>query len=158
MPITADRFRLTLGHLASAVTVLVAKDAAGLAHGMTASAVTSLSLDPPMILVCVDRDAAIHDLVVGAPVFGINVLALEQEALAVRFADRSRHAWPDHAGERSPAGLPLVTAALARIDARRGPVYQGGDHSIITGTIEWADTREGLPLCHFRSRYTGLSR
>jgi flavin reductase (DIM6/NTAB) family NADH-FMN oxidoreductase RutF len=156
MPVTGMVFRHTLSHLASGVTVLVARDAGGNAHGMTASAVTSLSLDPPMILVCVDRSAAIHPLVVSAETFGLNVLARAQEAVAVRFADRDRHAWTEVVVERSPGGLPLVPGALARLEIRRGPVYEGGDHSIITGTVEWADSREGEPLCYFRSRYTGV--
>ncbi len=157
MAISPDAFRHTLGHLAAGVTVLVIRDDAGRAHGMTASAVTSLSLEPPMLLVCVDRHAAIHSLAVASPVFGINILAHDQEALAVRFADRDRHAWDDPAAA-SPAGLPLVTGALAHLDIRRGTVYDGGDHSILTGTVEWAETRDGAPLCYFRSRYTGLAR
>jgi flavin reductase (DIM6/NTAB) family NADH-FMN oxidoreductase RutF len=142
-----------MSHLASGVSILVVQDAAGVAHGMTASAVTSLSLEPPMVLVCVDRSAAIHALAVSAVRFGLNVLAAGQESVAVRFADRDRHAWTEPAAERSPAGLPLVPGALARLEIRRGAVHEGGDHSIITGTIEWSDTRDGDPLCYFRSRY-----
>jgi flavin reductase (DIM6/NTAB) family NADH-FMN oxidoreductase RutF len=156
MPIPGATFRHTMSHLASGVTVLVVRDAAGIAHGMTASAVTSLSLEPPMVLVCVDRSATIHPLAVSAATLGINVLAAGQEPVAVRFADRDRHAWTEPAAERSPGGLPLVPGALARLEIRRGAVYDGGDHSIITGTVEWADVREGDPLCYFRSRYAGI--
>jgi flavin reductase (DIM6/NTAB) family NADH-FMN oxidoreductase RutF len=156
MPIGGNEFRGAMGHLAGGVTVLVARDAAGLAHGMTASAVTSLSLEPPMVLVCVDRKAAIHALAVSAESLGLNILAHDQEAVAVRFADRDRHAWREAEGERSPCGLPLVPGALARLELRRGAVYDGGDHSIITGTVEWADARDGRPLIYFRSRYSGL--
>lgn len=154
-PIGPDQFRHTMGHLPAGVTVLVVKDQAGAAHGMTASAVTSLSLEPPMILVCVDHTAAIHDLVISAATFGVNVLARDQDAVAIRFADRDRHAFGG-GDDTSPAGLPLVRGALAHLDVRRAAVTAGGDHSIITGTVEWAEARDGAPLLYFRSHYTGL--
>ena len=153
MPVGGAEFRHALGHLASGVTVLVARDASGAAHGMTASAVTSLSLEPPMVLVCVDRKAAIHGLAVSAQSLGLSILASGQEGVAVRFADRDRHAITEAVAERSPSGLPLIPGALARLEIRRGAVYDGGDHSIITGTVEWADAREGEPLIYFRSHY-----
>ena len=142
-----------MGHLASGVTVVTVLDAAGGAHGMTASAVTSLSLEPPLLLVCIDRAAAIHDLIVRAPAFGVNILADGQESGARRFADRDRHAIAAGEGGRSPAGLPLLAGALATIDCARGAVYDGGDHSIVTGAVGWSRLREGTPLIYFRSTY-----
>ena len=83
----ATRFRQTMGHLPTAVTVVTVKDDAGrYYHGLTVSAVTSLSLQPPMLLVCIDRDATVHDLLVSAGMFGVNVLSDAQEDLARRFA------------------------------------------------------------------------
>ena len=152
----AHQFRHVMGQLASGVTIVTACDAAGHDWGMTASAVASLSLDPPMVLVCIDHAAAIHDLLAAAATFGINVLAEDQADVARRFADRDRHGYDDHAGERSPAGLPLVPGALAHLDVRREAVHAGGDHSIITGTVAWSAARDGRPLCYFRSAYTGL--
>jgi flavin reductase (DIM6/NTAB) family NADH-FMN oxidoreductase RutF len=153
----ADQFRLTMGQLAGGVTIVTARDAGGRAWGMTASAVTSLSLVPPMLLVCIDRAAAIHDLLAGSAHFGINVLAEDQAEIARRFADRDRHGYDDHRGEQSPSGLPLVPGALAHVDVTRGPVHPGGDHSIITGTVTWGAVRDGRPLVYFRSAYTGLA-
>ncbi len=154
MPVTPDEFRRTLSHLAAAVTIVAVRDGARW-HGMTASAVTSLSLEPPMVLVCVAFKAAIHDRLVSSELFGISILAEDQADLAVRFADRDRHAFGE-APALSPAGLPLIGGALAHLDLRRAAVLRGGDHSIITGTVEWSSVADGRPLLHFRSRYTGL--
>ena len=152
MPIDADRFRLTMARYASGVTVLVVRDAAGRCHGMTASAVSSLSLEPPMILACVDHQAAIHDLLVKAEVLGVHFLADDQQHVAERFADRARHAFePD--GALTPGGLPRIAGAIAHLDLRRGAVLPGGDHSIITGTVEWSELHGGRPLLYFHSRY-----
>jgi len=155
--IGANQFRHTMGQLASGVTVVTVRDASGRAWGMTVSAVTSLSLDPPMLLVCIDQAAAIYDLLVSADIFGVNVLEESQADVARRFADRDRHAWDDHEGEHSSVSLPLVTGAIAHVDVMRKEVYDGGDHSIITGTVMWSAVREGRPLCYFRSDYTGLA-
>jgi len=157
-PVDAQQFRHTMSHLASGVTIVTARDAAGRAWGMTASAVTSLSLGPPMLLVCIDRAATIHDLLASTDVFGINVLEEGQADIARRFADRDRHGYDDHSGARSPAGLPLVPGALAHLDVMRAAVYHGGDHAIITGTVGWGEAQDGRPLCYFRSAYQGLAR
>ncbi|HEY2804932.1 MAG TPA: flavin reductase family protein [Gemmatimonadales bacterium] len=157
MAVTADHFRLTMSHLGGAVTVLVARDAVGGAHGMTASAVTSLSLSPPMLLACVDHEAAIHDIIVSAGVFAVNILARHQVDQAIRFAERDRHAIDGGGVPRSPAGLPLIPGAIAHIEVRRGQVLTGGDHSIVTGVVEWSQLTDGPPLLYFRSRYTGAA-
>jgi flavin reductase (DIM6/NTAB) family NADH-FMN oxidoreductase RutF len=158
MSLSPERFRASMAHLVAAVTVVAVRDAAGRSVGMTASAVTSLSLEPPMLLVCIDRGAAIHDLIVRARAFSVSILADDQEDLARRFADPERHEFAGGSAIAGPSGLPLVEGALAHIECVRGAVYDGGDHSIITGTLEWSRTREGAPLCHFRSSYARLAR
>jgi len=155
--IGADQFRQTMGQLASGVTVVTVRDAAGHAWGMTVSAVTSLSLVPPMLLVCIDRAAAIHDMITGVEWFGINVLEENQAEVARRFAHRDKHSYDEHRGDHSPGGLPLVPGAVAYVDVLRTAVHQGGDHSIIVGDVAWSAVREGRPLCYFRSTYTGLA-
>ena len=152
MALDPAAFRHTLSHLASGVTVVTVLDAEGNAHGMTASAVTSLSLVPPMVLVCVDHNAQIHERIVRAGVFGICILGEDQRAVAERFADRDRHEF-GIVRQHTPAGLPRIDGAIAHLDVRRGEVHQGGDHSIITGVVEWSDTSDGRPLVYFRSNY-----
>jgi flavin reductase (DIM6/NTAB) family NADH-FMN oxidoreductase RutF len=148
-----------MGHLAAGVTVVTVLDDAGRAHGMTVSAVTSLSLEPPMLLICIDHGAVIHDLLVRAPAFGVSILAEEQKDVALRFADHDRHAFADgESGAAGPMGLPSVAGALAHVECARAAVLEGGDHSIITATVEWSHTREGGPLCYFRSKFFRLPR
>ena len=147
-----------MGHLAAGVTVVTVKDGAGRAMGMTASALTSLSLDPPMLLVCIDKSALLHDLIVGAPGFAVSILSEDQADLARNFAERERHTFETNGGPRSPSGVPLVPGALGHLECARGAVYEGGDHSIVTGTVAWAEMRGGSPLVHFRSGYGHLAR
>ncbi|MFI5278916.1 MAG: flavin reductase family protein [Gemmatimonadales bacterium] len=158
MSLSPDRFRATMAHLVAGVTVVALKDRAGRSVGMTASAVTALSLEPPMLLVCIDRSAAIHDLIVHAPGFSVSILADDQEDIARRYADPERHEFAAGSSLAGPSGLPLVDGALAHVECARGAVLDGGDHSVVTGTLEWSRTREGAPLVHFRSSYGRLAR
>ena len=156
MALDEARFRHTMGQLVTGVTIVTARAPRGRAVGITASSVTSLSLDPPMLLVCVGRDAEIHDVLLEAERFGVNVLAAGQVEMARRFADRGRQ----HLGEEelvtSPGGAPLIPGTLARIECRRRSRFDGGDHTIITGTPEWSEVGEGKPLCYFGGRYAEL--
>lgn len=147
-----------MGHLVAGVSVVAARAAEGRVLGMTASAVASLSLEPPMLLVCVDRSAEIHDTLVSAPLFSLNILAAGQRELALRFATRGEQHFDGLDVGISPGGLPRIRGALAHFECRRGSVYDGGDHSIVTGTVEWAATDDGAPLCYFRSGYPELAQ
>ena len=153
MPIDAARFKKTLSHLPAGITVLTLVDEAGVAWGMTASSVTSLSLKPPMVLACVDDDAAIRHAIVRAAFFGVNVLAGDQGDVATRFADRARHRFQDGEYDVGPAEVPLVRGALARMECRRGEVFQGGDHAIVCGVVEWSATAEGTPLLYWKGTW-----
>lgn len=155
MPVAADEFRRAMGSLPGGVTVIGATGSGG-AIGMTATSVTSLSLDPPMLLVCVDRAAALHAPIVAAARFSVSVLAAAQQPIAERFALRERQAWPD-AASLSPGGLPLVAGAVAHIECLRGGIHAGGDHTIVTGIIEWTALHGGAPLCYGHSGYTRLA-
>ncbi len=156
MPLDAARFRHTMSQLATGVTIVTAKVARGRALGLTASSVTSLSLDPPMLLVCIGRDAVIHDAILEAEHFGVNVLAAGQRELARRFADRDREYLEDGEYVLSPNGVPLLPGSLARIECRRRSRHEGGDHTIVTGIVDWSETGEGRPLCYVRGGYAEL--
>jgi len=155
MPVSQEAFREAMGRMPSAVTIVSVQDPGG-PMGMTASAVCSLSLEPPMLLVCVARDALIHDQIVRADVFGIDVLGESQRDLARRFADRASHRW-DNVTELSPHGMPLLAGSLAHVDCRRDRVFPGGDHSIVTGIVEWVRASAGQPLTYFRRSYGGFA-
>ncbi len=153
MPIESTAFRRALSRLPTGVTVLVAAEPGGGFVGMTASAVTSLSLEPPMVLACVGHAAAAHDALTGCGAFAVNVLAAGQEELSRRFADRARQRLEADAEERTPSGLPRIPGALACLEVRRAAVHEAGDHSIVTGVVEWAWAGEGEPLLYLFGGY-----
>ncbi len=155
MTLDAARFRQTMGQLATGVTVVTVRTPAG-GFGMTASSVTSLSLDPPLLLVCVGKDAAIHDALLGTPRFGVNVLAGRQDAVARRFADRNSQRIAPEELQLSPGGVPILAGALARIECERREHFAAGDHTIVTGQLEWSDVGAGRPLCYIRGAYAEL--
>jgi flavin reductase (DIM6/NTAB) family NADH-FMN oxidoreductase RutF len=156
MPLDAARFRHTMSQLATGVTIVTARAPNGRAIGITASSVTSVSLDPPLLLVCVGRDAEIHALLLGAERFGVNVLEAGQISLARRFADRARQRLEEGEVVASPGGVPVIPGSLARIECRRQAHLEGGDHTIVTGTLEWSEVGDGRPLCYFRGAYAEL--
>jgi flavin reductase (DIM6/NTAB) family NADH-FMN oxidoreductase RutF len=158
MPIDSKLFRQAMARLPTGVTVLVARDPAGGFIGMTASAVTSLSLDPPMLLACVGKAAAAHAALAEGPGFAMSVLAADQEGLSRRFASREQQRFDGVGWERTPGGLPRLPDALACFEVRRDAVYEGGDHSIVTGVVEWTWVREGDPLLYFLGDYARLAR
>ena len=157
MPLDAARFRHTMSQFVTGVAVVTARGRDGRALGMTASSVTSLSLDPPMLLVCVGRDAEIHDVLLEAERFAVNILRAGQADLARRFAARERQHLDEPEAVVSPSGVPMLATALARIECRRRDNFSAGDHTIVTGTLEWSDTSEGRPLCYFRGGYGELT-
>jgi flavin reductase (DIM6/NTAB) family NADH-FMN oxidoreductase RutF len=130
--------RSVLGAFATGVTVLTAGDR--YPHGMTANSFTSVSLYPPLVLVCVRKDAIMHDAILGHGAFAVSVLSSAQEPAARYFADRNR---PRGFGEFDPidhapgphTGAPLLSGALAWVECALSAVYEGGDHSIFLGSV-----------------------
>ena len=153
MPIDSQTFRAAMGRLVTGVTVLAAREPDGGLIGMTASAVTSLSLDPPMLLACVGRAAAAHQALTQGDHFSVNVLATGQEEMSRRFATREAQRFDGIAHDATPSGLPWLRGALACLECRRDAVHEGGDHSIVTGVIEWARGADGDPLLYFLGGY-----
>ncbi len=153
MPIDSPSFRHAMSRLPTGVTVLVARERDGGFIGMTASAVTSLSLDPPMILACIGHEAAAHAALTGGAAFGVNILAADQEEASRRFASKGEQRLDGTGMERTPAGFPRLPGALAWLEVRRTAVHPEGDHSIVTGVVEWAAATEGEPLLYFLGGY-----
>jgi flavin reductase (DIM6/NTAB) family NADH-FMN oxidoreductase RutF len=155
-------FRRVLGHFATGVAVVAARRVgdggrdrpAGSPRGLTASAITSVSLDPPLVLVCVDHTADTHDVIVEAEAFSISVLREDQEGLARRFAGPdSDNKFDGVAYRPEVTGAPVLDNALAWIDCRLWARYDGGDHTIFVGEVVAADADEGPPLIYFRGGY-----
>ncbi|MBI4503172.1 MAG: flavin reductase family protein [Gemmatimonadetes bacterium] len=150
---SADLFRDLMAGFASGVTIATALDSAGQPHGMTASAVAGLSLEPPLVLLCVERTADLHPVLCEAESFALSVLAADQEWLSRRFADSH----PDRfAGVPWTAGLdrlPLIEGALAHITCRKWGQYWGGDHTIFVGQVSDGRVFDCKPLIHFHRGY-----
>lgn len=154
--LTPETFRDAIGHFASGVTVITAAHD-GRRFGSTASAVSSLSLEPPMLLVCLNRQSATGRAVGEAGHFAVNVLAQDQGALARRFASRAEDKFADvevTAGER---GVPLLADALAQYECRVVENVSGGTHSVFLAEVDGVRTREGeAPLAYFRGEFGRL--
>jgi flavin reductase (DIM6/NTAB) family NADH-FMN oxidoreductase RutF len=149
-------FREALAHFASGVTIVAARRATGLV-GFTATGFTSVSLSPPLILVCVNKTASAYDGVVGADVFTVSVLGEDQRWIAERFAttgvDRFEGV-PVLAGPAS--GGPLIEGALAYLECLPHARHDAGDHTLLIGQVLSATTASGMvrrPLLHFARRF-----
>lgn len=148
--------RRILGHLPTGVTVVTAH-LNGEIYGMTANAVTSLSLNPPLILVAVDKSAAMHASLTASRHFAVNILSDAQEQLSRRFAMRGPKEVNDLTWTTGASGAPIMTDALAWVDCRLADILPGGDHDIFIGEILAGDCREGLPLLYFCGKYRRLA-
>jgi flavin reductase (DIM6/NTAB) family NADH-FMN oxidoreductase RutF len=156
--IGADDFRHVLGHFASGVTIVTTCDDASRPTGLTASAFTSVSLDPPLILVCVDHKAQCYSALRDGGRFAVNVLGLDQEVLSRRFATtKIVDKFDGVAYHLSDLKLPLLDGALARLQCVTVSAHVEGDHTILVGRVEQADTKDGEPLLYYRGRYRQFS-
>jgi flavin reductase (DIM6/NTAB) family NADH-FMN oxidoreductase RutF len=159
MTIDPDSFRSVLGRFASGITVVTTRDAEGRDVGMTVSAFASVSLEPPMISVCIERRASMFHALCGAATFGVSILASDQEALSRRFSVmESSHRFDGIGYERGESGVVLLDEALAHIECRRVAQHAAGDHTIFIGEVERADARDARPLLYYRGGYAQLER
>jgi flavin reductase len=155
-----ERFREVLGRFATGVGVMTTATEE-VVHGMTANAFTSVSLDPPLVLVCVDRTAVMADLVQRSGVFAISVLAADQAGSSTAFADPARPLGTDQfdgvATVVGRTGLPLLVDAIAWIEARVWRIHDGGDHLIVVGEVVALGASDvDDPLLYYRSGYARL--
>jgi flavin reductase (DIM6/NTAB) family NADH-FMN oxidoreductase RutF len=156
--ISPDEFRHTLSHFASGVTVITVCDRDGRPTGLTASAFTSVSLEPPLILVCVDHKSQSYPALVSGKQFAVNVLCHDQEGVSRRFATtKIENKFEGVPFTLSPLGLPLLDNALAHLECATVSVHVEGDHSIFVGRVERARVGDGHPLVYFRGRYDRLT-
>ena len=158
MSIDAGEFRRTLGHFATGVTVVTTQYQNEL-HGTTVSSFSSLSLDPPLVLVCLDLKTSIHDLIVASQIFGVNILAEHGETTSRHFARHAPDKFSTVPYDLGQLAVPLLGDALATLECRVVAHYAGGDHSIFIGevvAINTAHASQARPLLFFRSKYSQL--
>jgi len=152
LALSADVFRDVIGRFASGVTVISALHN-GVAYGTTASAVTSLSLDPPMVVICMNKDSATGQAVVTCGHFAVNILDEDQADLALHFASKATDKFASVQCAPSDAGDPLIENALATLECRIADAFTGGTHWVILGRVERASARVGAPLTYFRGQF-----
>lgn len=157
MPVSKDEFRAALSRFASGVTIVTTVDDNDRPAGITVSSFASVSLDPPLVLACIDKRASIHaHLRVGSH-FAINILSEHQEHVSRRFATKDQDRFSDISHSTGATGAPLLDNALAVLECIVVDVYPGGDHSIVVGQVESTTVAEHRPLAYYRGGYRGLS-
>ncbi|HUI26075.1 MAG TPA: flavin reductase family protein [Candidatus Kryptonia bacterium] len=157
MPIDKNEFRKVCGQFAAGVTVVTTVGADGAPYGLTATAFSSVSLDPPLVLVCVDKKSETYPHF-GSGVFAVNFLALDQQHLSKRFATSGGDKFDGVEFRRGELGAPLLAGAIGHLECRIVHVYAGGDHTIYVGEVDNASVRDGEPLLHFRGAYGKITQ
>ena len=154
MPIEKNQLRQVMGHFATGVTIITTVNKEGQMHGLTANAFTSVSLDPPLLLISVDKKAESWPAFEESKVFTVNILADDQEALSRKFAVSGGNKFEGVSYKIGANGAPILDGALAYLECKVTTAIDGGDHTIYLGEIEQAETSvEGRPLLFFRGGY-----
>ena len=155
--VTPDEFRAAMSRFVTGVTVITVETAEGEVHGMTANAFCSVSLRPPLVLVCVDHLAETYLHLRERGEFGVSMLKADQDALSEYFADPERN--PDSARRlrigyrKMKSGRPVLENALANLDCKIMDAHEAGDHTIFVAEVREVALDEGEPLLYFRGRY-----
>ena len=156
-PVSSDEFRRACGRFATGVAIAGAMDANGVPHGITVNSFSSVSLDPPLILICLGHAIAAIDVFREARYFGLSVLRANQRALSERFAARMDNRFDSLAWRKGRTGSPLLDDALTQIECATVRRVSAGDHDILIGEMTSAAVEQGEPLIYFASEYRELS-
>jgi 4-nitrophenol 2-monooxygenase / 4-nitrocatechol 4-monooxygenase, reductase component len=151
-PLDAGAFRQVIGRFMSGVVVITATHQ-GERRGMTVSAVASLSLDPPMIVTCLNATSSTQEVIRRAGAFAVNILAEDQEHLAGLFARPGADPFLDLPCEPGITGAPILAGALAVLECQIAQEVQGGSHRVLLANVVRASAGEGSPLAYFRGRF-----
>jgi flavin reductase (DIM6/NTAB) family NADH-FMN oxidoreductase RutF len=155
--IAADDFRRVLGHFATGVTILTTCDNDARPTGLTASAFSSVSLDPPLVLICVDHKSQSYPALRERGCFAVNILSAEQQAISRRCASSRLDKFDEVPHKISDLGLPLIDGAIAQLECTTVSMHVEGDHTIFVGRVERARAHSGEPLLYFRGQYQQLA-
>ncbi len=157
MTLDVREIRNMMGHFATGVTVITTKDSAGKAFGLTVNSFTSLSLNPPLVIVCVDRTVDCYSCFDETKVFAVNVLSEDQEELSRRFATKGIEKFEGIQWRMGENGAPLLEGVIGTIECKVTHSYEGGDHTIFLGEILSATAKGDRPLLFFKGKYARLS-
>lgn len=158
MTVDQHAFRAVLGRFASGVTVVTTVDPSGEDRGMTVSSFCSVSLAPPLVLICVEHNASIYPAISNVSSFTVNILSEGQEALARRFSAQRPDRFEGLGFSRGANGVAILNDVLGYIQCRIVARHPTGDHDVIVGEVEEAIAEEGRPLLYYRGGYAQLER
>ena len=156
MPIDDARFKEAMSHFASGVTV-VTTEHDGTSYGMTVASFASLSLHPPLVLVCIEKSVKTHEAIRGSGRFGVSILSKAQADVSGRFASKSDDKFSGVTVRRGNHGVPLIDGAICTLECRVHEQHSGGDHTIFVGEVLETATGDGAPLVYYRSAYREIT-
>jgi flavin reductase (DIM6/NTAB) family NADH-FMN oxidoreductase RutF len=156
LSVTPDEFRSVLGRFPSGVTVVTTKRGDGSDEGMTVSAFCSVSLNPPLVLICIEKKASAYGALTTASGFVVNILSATQEQVARRFSIVDIDRFEGVGYGRSQNGFAVLDDVLAVIECATFETHDAGDHTIIVGEVEAARAQNGTPLLYYRGGYAQL--
>ena len=151
-------FRRIMGHLPTGVTVVATAHLGGGVCGLTANAFTSVSLTPPLVLVCVDRASNTYGCMLAKGSFAASFLASDQHWLSVRFAERRDDKFDGVPYSLGVTGSPILQGSVGHVECEIQDEHEGGDHSIFVCRVVAAEPGDGAPLVFFRGSYTTVAR
>jgi flavin reductase (DIM6/NTAB) family NADH-FMN oxidoreductase RutF len=152
MAVDDKTFRTAMSRFASGITV-VTTEHEGKRYGMTVASFASVSLDPPLVLICIEKRVPSHDAIAAAGHFAVNILAEGQEEISTTFATRSEDRFAGLEVGRGILGSPILSGTLATVECEVHEALAGGDHTIFVGKVMKAEVTEQQPLIYYRSGY-----
>ena len=156
-PATGEDFRRACGRFATGVTVVTVCDASGAPHGLTVSSFTSVSLDPPLVLICVGASSTVLEHIRHSKYFGINVLEESQRRLSDRFSRKVEDRFGGVEWATGKTGVPLLSGVVATLECATRRRITLGDHDVFIGEVLHTHVSHGTPLVYFSSRYHTLA-
>jgi flavin-dependent trigonelline monooxygenase, reductase component len=157
VPIEKNELRRAMGHFATGVTVITTRDEEGQPFGLTANAISSLSLVPPLILICVDKSADTYPYFARSKVFAVNILSEDQETISRRFATSGIEKFEGTGYHKNEMGCAILDGVVGHLDCRIVNSFDAGDHTIYVGEVDAVGLTEVPPLLFFRGGYCKLA-
>jgi flavin reductase (DIM6/NTAB) family NADH-FMN oxidoreductase RutF len=154
--IDPKEFRKVMGQFATGVTVVTTRTPDGRPHGLTANAFMSVSLDPPLVVVSIDKKADTHKYIRDSGVFCVNILKEDHQHISEKFASKDPDKFEGIAHADIHTGAPVFDDALAWIDCEVVDEFEGGDHTLFLGKVTALEHRGGKPLLFFSGKYRKL--
>lgn len=154
--LSEEAFRRACGKFATGVAVATVRTADGVPHGLTINSFTSVSLAPPLVLICIDYRSAVLPHFREARAYGVNILAAEQQAWSNRFAQRMEQRFDEVAWQEGRTGVPLIEGVLAHLECEQRQTVEAGDHAVFIAEVVHATAFDGDPLLYFSGRYMSM--